>query len=127
MIIVDILEGLHFVYENSRIFYPSVLLLPVLIEGIDPGIEDMISNIISRNVSVVIPTSGLTKRVKKQFNGFCAGSCDATPGNIEDVISVGGSTMSNEAMDRETKPLCIDVYAPGKDVKMMGFYEKETR
>ena len=50
---VSILAGLRFVEENAADSLPAILLLPFHLDGIDPGVEDMISRVYEKGIFVV--------------------------------------------------------------------------
>lgn len=43
-------------------------------------------------------------------------SCRVTPSSIHGVITVAGSTRLNEAYDLTKMGICVDLFAPGKDI-----------
>eukprot|EP00803_Ostreobium_quekettii_P001018 evm.model.scf_650.5 EVM.evm.TU.scf_650.5 scf_650:41722-47615(+) len=98
----DLLAGLHWVLENMDFYRPAVALLPLHVQGIDHGVEDLVRQIVDAGVPVVASAGNAG-----------ADACRFSPARMEEVLTVGATGYWDQITSRSNTGPCVDVYAPG--------------
>lgn len=112
-----LLRGLQWVLDDRRSGEHSGPSVAMILSSIDSSsekavvgvLEDLVSNLVSLNVTVVTPAS----------NSPWGDSCTTSPSRMANVITVGAihHNGSFASAAKSSQPGCVDIWAPGMFLK----------